>query len=185
MAIIRVSGPDARSFLQGQLTCDLNRLSTGQGLRGAHCNLKGRVEALYDLSMDGESILLHTPDEVAEHALKHLQPYARFSKVNLELRLDHQPENHALHIANIQAGIARLSLNTVGRFLPQELGLVEQGAVDFKKGCYLGQEVVARLHYLGKLKKQLVYQHVTGLEPDLECVDICQGHALILKDTAK
>lgn len=41
------------------------------------------------------------------------------------------------------------------RFLPQMLGLHECGAVDFNKGCYLGQEIVARAQFRGKLKRQL------------------------------
>ena len=180
MAVIIVSGPDARAFLQGQLTCDLNKLNEGQVICGSHCNLKGRVEALYRISMQGDEIHLQTPDSVAEHALKHLQPYARFSKVKLDLLLSGEAVDETAHIGEIQQGIARLSPETVGRFLPQELGLVEQGAVDFKKGCYLGQEIVARLHYLGKLKKQLVYQVLSGSESDLEIVDRCGPHALVL-----
>ena len=180
MAVISVTGPDARKFLQGQLTCDMNQLSETHSLRGAHCNLKGRVEAIYAISMQGEAIFLQTPDDVAEHALKQLQPYARFSKVKLDLVLTGEAVDQSTRIAEIQAGIARLHPDTVGRFLPQELGLVELGAVDFKKGCYLGQEIVARLHYLGKLKKQLVYQYLTGQEQDLEIVDAFEEHALVL-----
>ena len=182
MAVISVSGPDAQKFLQGQLSCDMNRLSETQSLRGAHCNLKGRVEALYTISMQGEAICLQTPDDVAAHALKQLQPYARFSKVKLDLILTGDEMDETARIAEIQAGIARLHPDTVGRFLPQELGLIELGAVDFKKGCYLGQEIVARLHYLGKLKKHLVYQCLTGKEKNLEIVDACGPHALVLNE---
>ena len=180
MAVISVTGPDALKFLQGQLTCDMNLLSETHPLRGAHCNLKGRVEAIYAISMQGETILLKTPDDVAEHALKHLQPYSRFSKVKLELTLTDETVDSITRIAEIQTGIAQLHPDTVGRFLPQELGLIELGAVDFKKGCYLGQEIVARLHYLGKLKKQLVYQYLTGKEQNLEIVDAFEEHALVL-----
>jgi len=42
-----------------------------------------------------------------------------------------------------------------GNYLPQMLGLVDLGAVDFAKGCYLGQEVVARAEHRGKVKRQL------------------------------
>jgi folate-binding protein YgfZ len=180
MAVISISGPDARKFLQGQLTCDLNLLSETHSLRAAHCNLKGRVEALYAISMQGDVIKLHTPDDVAEHAFKHLQPYARFSKVTLDLVLTGEKMDEATRIAEIQSGIARLHPDTVGRFLPQELGLVELGVVDFKKGCYLGQEIVARLHYLGKLKKKFMYQHLHGKTEGLEIVDACGEHALVL-----
>ncbi|MCX7122339.1 MAG: hypothetical protein NTV32_01445 [Gammaproteobacteria bacterium] len=180
MAVISVTGPDARKFLQGQLTCDMSLLSEAHPLRGAHCNLKGRVEAIYVISIQDEVIALQTPDDVAEHALKHLQPYARFSKVQLDFSLTGDQMDESTRIAEIQSGIARLHPDTVGRFLPQELGLIALGAVNFKKGCYLGQEIVARLHYLGKLKKELVYQHLNGKEEGLERVDSCREHALIL-----
>jgi folate-binding protein YgfZ len=180
MAVITVSGPDAQKFLQGQLTCDMNKLSATHLLRGAHCNLKGRVEALYTISLQEGCIQLDTPDDVAAHGLAQLQPYARFSKVKLDLQMSGRPLDLAQHCADIKAGIARLHPETVGCFLPQELNLIEQGVIDFKKGCYLGQEIVARLHYLGKLKKHLVYQRLTGLEQDLEIVDACEEHALVL-----
>ncbi len=182
MAIITVTGPDARRFLQGQLTCDLNQLSETHPLYGAHCNLKGRVEALYTITLQDDVIQLHTPDNVAEHALQQLQPYARFSKITLALTLEATTEDELTHIADLKAGIARLHPDTVGRFLPQELNLIDLGAVDFKKGCYLGQEIVARLHYLGRLKKKLVYQEGPNPAEPGECVDRCGEHALVLVD---
>ncbi len=54
---------------------------------------------------------------------------------------------------------------TSGRFLPQMLGLDERGAVSFTKGCYLGQEVVARAQHRGKVKRQLAALSWTGLPP--------------------
>ncbi len=44
---------------------------------------------------------------------------------------------------------------TSARFLPQMLGLVERGAVSFSKGCYLGQEVVARAQHRGAVKRKI------------------------------
>ena len=49
---------------------------------------------------------------------------------------------------------AFLTAATLGKFLPQELGL-QGAALSFTKGCYLGQEVIARVHYRGKLKREL------------------------------
>ena len=42
-------------------------------------------------------------------------------------------------------------------FLPSDLNLENLGAVDFDKGCYTGQEVIARMHYLGKSKKSCIF----------------------------
>ena len=56
----------------------------------------------------------------------------------------------------LKQGVVWLQPVTSERFLPQMLGLERIGAVSFSKGCYPGQEIVARTHYLGKLKRQPV-----------------------------
>ncbi len=58
-------------------------------------------------------------------------------------------------LAAIQAGVAYISLDTTEKVIPQELNLEVLGGINFKKGCYPGQEIVARSHYLGKLKNQM------------------------------
>lgn len=144
---ILVEGIDARKFLQGQLTCDLQLLKLDHPLRGAHCNQKGRVEALYDIFLKEDNILLITPAEVIDHALEKLAFYARFSKVKLsKISIDDK----------IKVQMPRLYPQTTGKYLPQELGLDRTEALSLTKGCYLGQEIVARLHHLGKLKREMV-----------------------------
>ena len=54
----------------------------------------------------------------------------------------------------ITAGVVPVQAATVGAFVPQMLNNELVGGVDFKKGCYPGQEIVARSHYLGKLKRR-------------------------------
>lgn len=51
---------------------------------------------------------------------------------------------------------ARVVHSISGKFLPQALEYEALGAIDYDKGCYLGQEIIARTHYLGKLKSQLL-----------------------------
>jgi folate-binding protein YgfZ len=55
----------------------------------------------------------------------------------------------------IRAGFVELSPRTAGEYVPQMLNLQAVGSIAFDKGCYLGQEVVARMQYLGKVKKRL------------------------------
>lgn len=55
--------------------------------------------------------------------------------------------------AELQSGISWLGSDTSGEFLPQFLGFDQIGAVNYRKGCYPGQEIVARTHYLGKVKR--------------------------------
>ncbi len=57
---------------------------------------------------------------------------------------------------NTNAGLVQISPATSGLFTPHAINFHNIGnAISFKKGCYTGQEVVARMHYLGKLKRQL------------------------------
>ena len=56
--------------------------------------------------------------------------------------------------AQIAAGIARIEASTVEEFIPQMLNYDLTGFISFTKGCYTGQEVVARLHYRGKPKRR-------------------------------
>ena len=58
-------------------------------------------------------------------------------------------------LAEIEAGMVWVEEATSGQFIPQMFNYDKLGAIDFDKGCYLGQEVVARLQYRGALKRRL------------------------------
>jgi folate-binding protein YgfZ len=62
--------------------------------------------------------------------------------------------NDAWRWVELQAGVAWIEPATVDQFVPQMLNLEVVGGVDFKKGCYPGQEVVARSQYRGTLKRR-------------------------------
>lgn len=61
---------------------------------------------------------------------------------------------------DIQAGMPTVLPATVEEFVPQMANLELVDGVNFKKGCYPGQEIVARMHYLGRLKQRMVGAHV-------------------------
>jgi folate-binding protein YgfZ len=56
---------------------------------------------------------------------------------------------------NISAGIPWLTLETSEQYIPQMLNIDKLGGISFNKGCYTGQEIIARTHYLGKAKREL------------------------------
>ena len=58
-------------------------------------------------------------------------------------------------LGQIRSGIGHVSMQTREQFIPQMLNLPALDAVSFKKGCYTGQEIVARMQYLGKLKRHM------------------------------
>jgi folate-binding protein YgfZ len=62
--------------------------------------------------------------------------------------------NQAWQLAAIHAGVPQITAATQEQFVPQMVNLELLGGVNFKKGCYPGQEIVARSQYLGKLKRR-------------------------------
>lgn len=66
---------------------------------------------------------------------------------------------------NIRAGLPDLHPETVEAFVPQMANLEALNAISFRKGCYPGQEVVARMHYLGRLKRRMYLAHADLAEP--------------------
>ena len=66
---------------------------------------------------------------------------------------------------DIVAGLPQVFPQTVEAFVPQMANLDRIGGISFKKGCYPGQEIVARMHYLGKLKQRMYRAHLAVGEP--------------------
>lgn len=66
----------------------------------------------------------------------------------------------AWHLGDIRAGIPQVTLATQEQFVPQMINFELIGGVNFKKGCYPGQEIVARSQYLGKLKRRMALASV-------------------------
>lgn len=64
--------------------------------------------------------------------------------------------DNAWRLADIDAGVAQISLATQEKFVPQMVNFDVVGGVNFKKGCYPGQEIVARTQYLGKSKRHML-----------------------------
>jgi folate-binding protein YgfZ len=67
-------------------------------------------------------------------------------------------------LGQIRAGIGQVFGPTREEFIPQMINLQAVGGVSFKKGCYTGQEIVARMQYLGKLKRRLYRLTLEGIE---------------------
>lgn len=67
-------------------------------------------------------------------------------------------------LLNIRAGVADIYPSTVDLFTPQEINYQLINGVNFRKGCYTGQEIVARLHYRGKLKRHMYRFGLSGTD---------------------
>ena len=69
---------------------------------------------------------------------------------------------------DIQAGLAWIEAATQDMFIAQTLNLDLVGAVSFTKGCYPGQEVVARAHYRGTIKRRMHLARIDRVTPDVK-----------------
>ena len=177
---IRIDGADASGFLHGQFTTDVTVLAPGQAGLSAWCDPKGRVIASFILARLDEAFWLLLPGALKEAFSKRLKMYVLRADVNIVdtgietekiLELPTYPSGidaDALETTSIRQGIPWLNPETSGRFLPQELNLDHLDAVSFTKGCYPGQEIIARLRYRGAVKRRLCHattDNKTRLEP--------------------
>jgi folate-binding protein YgfZ len=78
--------------------------------------------------------------------------------------LDEEDEAH-WSLADIRSGMADVYPSTSGQFIPQTLNLEAWRGISYTKGCYTGQEVIARMHHLGKSKRACVHASGTGSIP--------------------
>ena len=125
--------------------------------------LSGGDEALHSLGLElsdaadsvargNEMLALRLSDGRAELWIPTAQ--AEAVQALLASQLPEAPLNDWL-LAQVRAGIGQVMGSTRELFIPQMLNLQAVGGVSFKKGCYTGQEIVARMQYLGKLKRRL------------------------------
>lgn len=85
----------------------------------------------------------------------------------------------AWKLANLQEGIPTLSPETSGKFLPHEINLPALSAIAFDKGCYTGQEIIARMQYRGKLKKKMCLAHITSATVPMLGADIYKDQQMV------
>lgn len=203
--ILEVSGPDTNRLLQGQLTCDIEKLSPGETVPGALCDVKGRmISSFLAHRLSKEKIILVMHQGLTANTLATLKKYAVFYKTEVSDLSDQylaiglyqaqppqetegtlvlkQSDTRSLLLCptaqgsdiwrDLSSSLKSAGLNfweylmigdgdgevrpeTAEEFIPQMLNLQHTGAVNFRKGCYTGQEIVARMQYLGKLKRRM------------------------------
>ncbi|MFT6032138.1 MAG: folate-binding protein YgfZ [Arenicella sp.] len=208
LSVLRFTGPDSLSFLQGQLSNDLNALSSSWHYSG-YCNPKGRLLALFQVWRNEQIIYASIDSSLVDATIKRLRMFVMRSKVVIDeltqarclgltdidnnserfsvdinesihtlylgtraLRIDLEPsdqmpsadtiDSQQWDLANIAEGEPTIDADNVEMFIPQMVNLDLLGGINFKKGCYTGQEIVARMHYLGKLKQRMFVCQLEG-----------------------
>lgn len=183
-AQLTIQGEDAEKFLQGQLTSDVTKLGLSYQAT-ALSNLKGRIDfGLWIKKQDEKHYDVIISADCAEAFQAHLKKFGAFSKFDTSAPtpiypcvLDGLPtfshkEEHSSSAdtqawmqASLAIGNYWIVAATQGLFQPQELRLHQRGGMDYDKGCYLGQEVIARIYFKAAPKAFLHYVSGTGDVP--------------------
>ncbi len=231
VGIISLSGEQADSYLQGQITANVDAITASVAGLACHCDFKGKMWNAGWLVRHADSLDFTVQASALPECLAQLNKYGVFSKVDiadsseqkhlfglvgqqaleaLSALVEELPTQHlgVAHFANgwilalegheamryllctqdpaalkellasvpevsaqywyaldIERGIAPIYGQTSNEFVPQMFNMQALDAIDFKKGCYMGQEVVARTKYLGK-NKRATYRLIATTESD-------------------
>lgn len=189
-ALLKVSGNDAQSFLQGQFSNDILQISPEKIQINAYCQHQGKIMAILWVFVRNNNFYLSFPEDLKELVISKLNMFKLMSNVeiedfsnkinqyglideeyagsfaiknNLSLLttrevLDDNGSMNQWEKSCIDNNIPEIYQETSEQFIPQALNLdIDEIGVSFTKGCYPGQEVVARMHYLGKPKRRLFH----------------------------
>ena len=200
--VLRVSGADAKTFLQGLLSNDLEKTADGNAVFAGLLSPQGKILFDFFIVTDGDSFLIEAPAESVEALAKRISFYKLRSNVTVEVeptlavaaawggtpalpddaiafadpRLPDLglrillPKSSALddtacapaseadyHAHRIALGVPLGGLDyAYGEAFPHEALYDQLAGVDFKKGCYVGQEVVSRMQHRGTARKRVV-----------------------------
>ena len=119
-----------------------------------HWQLIGHDDALL-APLQAQKITTHIITLPSHKRYISLLPQAVANEMTSQLPASQHTEQDWAQL-NLHDKIAMVRPDTSLLFLPQMLGLEELGGISYNKGCYIGQEIVARVHHLGKVKRHLV-----------------------------
>lgn len=212
LSMAAVSGDDASSFLQGQLSNDITFLNEESSHQlSAYCNPKGRMLALFNVLKYDGSFLLVAPSEVMDKVLPRLNMFVMRSAVEIKpledlslqgllapgftddeattmvsagthiARHQNDPERyflltsekineplksyHEWNRLDIEQNLPQIFIESYEALIPQSANLDIVGGVNFKKGCFPGQEIIARVKYRGKPKSRMIGVKLSGKQP--------------------
>ena len=151
ISTISVSGDDALEFLQGQLTNDLQRLESEPEILAAWCTPKGRVIWFGTVAKLDDGYALSAPRDMAETIVARLTMFRFRSKVDFDIVDEGRAVDPAILV---ERGHPYIGAEQAEEFTPHMLNLDLLDAISMDKGCYTGQEIVARTHYKGATKRR-------------------------------
>lgn len=152
--VLELTGADAATFAHAQFSSDVLALADGQWQWSAWLSPQGRVRAFFRLLRTNASHLTLTlRGGDAEWLRAELSRFVFRAKV--QMGAAHGGASQTTALEDIRAGIPEIGVELRDQLLPQWIGLDRLGAVSVRKGCYPGQEIMARLHFKGGNKRSL------------------------------
>jgi folate-binding protein YgfZ len=192
--ILRLTGADTRSFLQGLITNDVAKLDSGL-VYAALLTPQGKYLADFFLVPDGQDVLLDVAEDLADGLVKRLNMYrlradVAISETDLNLQRGTGPAPEGAFADPRHPDMGWRAYTTaaesddgtdwaalrVAHCIPEtgieltqdsyilECGFERLNGVDFRKGCYVGQEVTARMKHKTDLRKGLTQVTIDGTE---------------------
>ncbi len=173
-SVIEFCGNDAIDFLNNLLISDLSSFLSNHFYYSALCNPKGRIiSSFFILIKDSEHILLYCPKNMEAQLLQFFNLRKFRLKISItsanhpsELPLTQDENNfytilttHSstdFYLSLFESNLPWIDAHSTEKFIPQHVNLDQhEDVMSFTKGCYPGQEIIARLKYLGKIKKRM------------------------------
>lgn len=194
-AVISVQGPEAGHFLHNLLTADIDHLADGEAAYAALLTPQGKILFDMLVLRRGEGFLIDCAAGQRADLLRRLAMYKLRAKVEIaardELVVAVSPvevaggyrdpryggigwrvigevagEARDYDAARIRAGLADSGADLgSGEFFPHEANLDQLGGVSFRKGCYVGQEVVSRMEHRGTARSRILPVVLEGAAP--------------------
>jgi len=205
--VLRITGPDRLTWLHSLTTQHLSDLPSGEWTQALVLSPQGHVEHAFTGVDDGEAFTAHTEPGAGGPLLEFLQRMVFMTRVEIsdvtdELAVAWRPKGYdlvprdqlttyaeaagpacglwAFEALRIERGEPRFGVDTDHRTIPNEAGWIPS-AVHLDKGCYRGQETVARVHTLGRPPRRLTLLHLDGSENRLpeRGADLTQGDKVV------
>ncbi len=182
--IIHITGNQCFEFINNQTLSQTLPTETRQCQYTAICSPKGRILYTLFIVTDSEQLWLAVDQSLSESLVQYLNmrrfrmdvavtPEADWSLVNTGQTMDTTVNQYPLDTAQtgqqdsmwptlFEWGLPWITAAHQDEHIPQHVNLDQNHIIDFKKGCFPGQEIVARLHYLGQVKKRMRLIEVTA-----------------------
>lgn len=134
---------------------------------------------------NGMGVLVRVGDAFGAPRYLLTVPLARLQEVESALSAElAMCDENSWALGDIEAGVPQITLPVQDRFIPQMVNLEQTGGLSFKKGCYPGQEVIARSQYRGTVRRRMFHAYMELPEGKSPAIDLNMASGADLFDAA-